>query len=190
MRVLFFALLIVASVSGCIGTDAAPGAEPEGQVEPQRAASAIPESDASTDPAADATPAGPPSVPPGHAAMRGEITLMALGGHPTPSDRLGLTFTLPEGYARGTVTLSWTASLPTNSPLALRLHAPGVLDAEGRVVGSADLVLEASGTSPVVVELQPSGIPVGSYDVHAYTSESEAAPIVVRQPFEIVVEWS
>lgn len=126
----------------------------------------------------------------GSASMAGAITLMALGGHATPTDRVGLTFTLPESYVDATITLSWSAAFPTNDALALRLHEPGVLDAEGRVVGSSRLVIEAAGASPVVAALDPAIAPAGSYDVHAYTPEGETAPLVVGQAFDLAVRWS
>lgn len=122
--------------------------------------------------------------------MRGEITLIVDGFHATPSDRLGLTFSLPEGYTAGVVTLTWAPTLPANDRLGIRLHEAGVLDAEGRIAGSSPLVLAEGGTSPLVVPFGPGTLGPAAYDVHAYTHEGDAAPVAVDQPFDLAVSWS
>lgn len=181
-------LLVAAVLGGCLGTG--PEAQPPSVAAP--ASDEAPPRDEPTPEAESATapaPSAPEGVPPGEAHAEGKATLIA---HPAvlPTDRLGLRFAVPEGYARAVVTLTWSATLPSQDRLALRIHEEGVLDAEGRVVltGGAPLVQVLSGPSPIVWEATAADLPAGTYDAHVYPAD-EATP-VVEQPFAIHVAWS
>jgi len=130
-----------------------------------------------------------PSPPAGEATIESKITLLVSGSQPASDDRLGVTITLPPGYRDLTVKLSWNASYPTNTRLALRLHEAGVLDEEGRVAGSSRLINEVAGESPVNLKVDEADLPPGTYDVHAFTPEDDATAVILDQPFTIRASW-
>lgn len=174
-------LVLLVFTAGCMQ----PQPEAETLANVSTAANRTPMTNA-TAPANASLPA--PTPPPAPIAFSGHITLMAAGGA-TPTDALGVAAPAPPAGFDAVLVLTWTATLPTAARLALRIHEAGVLDEEGRVAGSSPLIVEVAGASPLQHALPASEIPLGGFEVHAYTPQDDPAPLVANQDFTLTITY-